>query len=124
MAINWLIALKAVPWADVVQAAPGLVKSARKLFNTARSSQPPAAGETAFHDSGTVSERLARIEAALANLDAEQDSSAELIRSLAEQNARVVEAIEVLRTRVRLLLGATAVLIVAFLGLAVWVVTR
>ena len=30
MAISWLVALKAVPWSDLVQAAPGIVKGARK----------------------------------------------------------------------------------------------
>jgi hypothetical protein len=67
---------------------------------------------------------LQRLEAALQHVDAEQNSSAELIRSLAEQNARMVEAIEVLRARTRLLLGAGVVLVFAFAVLAIWVVTR
>ena len=127
MAINWLFALKAVPWADLAQAAPHIVKGARRLFNTARSSAPPPAGganEAAGHDSGPVQERLSRIEHALQALDAEQDSSAELIRSLAEQNARVVEAIVVLRARQRLLLGLCIVLALAVAGLAGCMLTR
>ena len=36
MALSWLTALKAVPWADVVQAAPEIVQGARKLFNAAK----------------------------------------------------------------------------------------
>ena len=126
MAINWLYALKAIPWADVVQAAPAIVKSARKLFNAARSSEPPPVDtrETYAEDDASLHARLSRVEAALQNVDAEQNASAELIRSLAEQNARVVEAIEVLRARTRVLMVVTTTLAVAFVVLAVWVATR
>ena len=126
MALNWLFALKAVPWADVVQAAPAIVKGARKLFNTARESQPPPVGDSEAYVPGGdgVPARLQRLEVALQNLDAEQSSSAELIRSLAEQNARVIEAIEVLRARVRLLLGVSIALTVALVAIAVWLITR
>ena len=61
MAINWLFALKAVPWTDLVQAAPHLVKGARRLFNSARSSEPPPPGgaDEAFGAEGVpVQERL------------------------------------------------------------------
>ena len=127
MAINWLLALKAVPWADLVQAAPHIVKGARRLFNTARSSEPPAAGTAdadAENDAEPVQARLRRIESALQALDSEQQSSAELIRSLAEQNARVVEAIEVLRARTRLLLGVCVGLAVVIAATVVWILTR
>ena len=127
MAINWLFALKAVPWADLVQAAPHIVKGARRLFNTARDSEPPPAGDTDERfgrEGASVQTRLHRIESALQALDSEQDSSAELIRSLAEQNARVVEAIEVLRARMRLLLGVTTVLVIAFAAAAIWMLAR
>jgi ABC-type uncharacterized transport system substrate-binding protein len=127
MALNWLFALKAVPWADVVQAAPAIVKGARKLFNTARESQTPPVGnvETYVEQGGDAAHaRLRQLEIALQNLDAEQNSSAELIRSLAEQNARVIEAIEVLRARMRLLLGISIGLTVAFAAAAVWLITR
>jgi len=127
MAINWIFALKAVPWADVVQAAPSIVKGARKLFNNARSSEPPPVGPEEFHpgaDGGSTHARLRAVEVALRNLDAEQDSTAELIRSLAEQNARVVEAIEVLRGRMRVLLGISLTLSVAFVVAVIWLLTQ
>lgn len=125
MAINWFIALKAVPWADVVQAAPAIVKGARKLFNSARTSEPPRAGSAYVgDDAASVHARLGELEAALRTLDAEQDSSAELIRSLAEQNARIVQAIEVLRVRTRVLLGVNVVLVVAAVIMAIVLITR
>jgi hypothetical protein len=127
MAINWIFALKAVPWADLVQAAPHIVKGARRLFNTARSSEPPPVGSAdagADTHAETVPARLRRIESALQALDTEQQSSAELIRSLAEQNARVVQAIEVLRARMRLLLGVCVGLTVVAVASLAWMLTR
>jgi hypothetical protein len=124
MAINWLIALKAVPWSDLMQAAPHIVKGARRLFNTARSSDAAADASAELAGTGTVQERLQRIESALQTLDSEQEASAELIRSLAEQHARLVEAIEVLRARARILLGVNVALGIALAAATIWVLTR
>lgn len=128
MAINWILALKAVPWADVVQAAPHIVKGARRLFHGARQSEAvpveapdwPAGGR----DPDAVQARLRQLEAGLQTVDREQQESAELIRSLAEQNARIVEAIGVLRARVRLLLGLTLGLALGAVLALVWVLTQ
>lgn len=126
MAINWLLALKAVPWGELVQAAPHIVKGARRLFDTARESEPPPVGPAEAGESAGatgVHTRLRRLEAALQELDREQQSSAELLRSLAEQNARVVAAIEVLRARSRVLLGVSLALAAGYVVLAIWVFT-
>jgi len=90
MPISWLTALKVIPWADVLEAAPHVVKGARSLL--ARTLGDKAAGTAAAGDRSpeALSERVARLEA-------EQASSAELIRSLAEQNAKLVAATAVLR---------------------------
>ena len=119
MALSWLTALKAVPWADVVQAAPGIVQGARKLFNAAKSyagSQGDAATATA-QTSGAPIERLQQLEASLQALQSDQRTSAELIRSLAEQNATIVAALDVMRRRVRVLTGACIVLTAALAAL-------
>ena len=54
-------------------------------------------------------------------LEQEQQESAVLIQSLAEQNAQVVQAVEVLRQRQQLLTVAVGVLAVGCAGLLVWV---
>jgi hypothetical protein len=127
MAINWILALKAVPWADVVQAAPHIVKGARRLFNSARQSEAvpvePSQWAGGGRDADSVHARLDRLETGLQTVDREQQDSAELIRSLAEQNARIVEAIQVLRARVRLLLGLTLGLTLGGVVALVWVAT-
>ncbi len=128
MAINWLVALKAVPWTDLVQAAPGIVKSARKLFAGARESASRTTGAThagAQAGAGTsVEARLEHVETTLAMLSEDQRASADLIRSLADQNARMVEAMAVLQARARIMLGLCIGLVLAFVTLAIWVVTR
>ncbi len=131
MAINWILALKAVPWTDVVQAAPHIVKGARKLFTSVRG----AAGDTsATLDAGSnassstshsgVVPRLSAVETAIESLRAEQYASVELIRSLAEHNAKVVAAMEVLRARTRVLFAICAVLAVAIVTITAWALTR
>jgi len=117
--------LKAVPWTDLVQAAPSIVKGARKLFSQARGNeQATNKAATAPGGRGTTDERLHGVEAAVQRLGTEQQASAELIRSLAEQNARVVETMAILQARQRILLGVCAALTVAFVVLVVWVATR
>ena len=127
MALSWLTALKAVPWADVVQAAPGIVQGARKLFAAAKGyadkadNAPPASGKAGGE---ALEVRLQQIESGIDTLATEQRSSADLIRSLAEQNASIVAALDAMRSRVRLLTGACIALAVALVVLMVVISLR
>ncbi|MDN3544873.1 MAG: hypothetical protein ACK4S6_19650 [Roseateles asaccharophilus] len=115
MAISWISALKAVPWADVIEATPVLVKGARKLFK--RSQEAEAAAEAPQAAPQTLAEalaRLQRLEQELAGLSEQQAESAALLQSLAEQNAQLVAAMEQLRQRNQ----RQALLLFMLLGLA------
>jgi len=117
VAISWISALKVIPWGDVIEAAPGLVKGARKVFSRAQAepaASQPAAGEPAE----LPAQRIERLEAAVARLGEQQQAAAALLESLAEHNAKVVDAIEVLRLRSKLLTGACALLLLAVAALA------
>jgi hypothetical protein len=59
----------------------------------------------------SLDKRVRFLEAKLIELSDEQRSSAELIKSLAEQNALMVEAIEVFRVRVKMLLTVCILLL-------------
>ena len=123
MALSWLTALKAVPWADVVQAAPGIVQGARKLFSAAKG-YAGSESDAAIDTSGTkrndaLGGRLQQIEAGIDDLQSEQRASAELIRSLAEQNASIIAALDVMRRRVRALSGACIVMAIAVAALGI-----
>lgn len=130
LAIGWLTALKIIPWGDVLAAAPHIVKGAKRLFASTKvdTSDPPATSTTAptnlFSDDdkfANLDNRIQQIHAKVIELGDEQQSSAELIKSLAEQNAHVVAAIEVLRIRTKILIIACISLAIAVAVLAFWV---
>lgn len=106
-------ALKVVPWSDVITAAPGLVKGARKLF---AGDEPTAPGTPVVPPDADALQRLAALEARLAEVLVREQASARLIEGLAEQNAAVVEALRVMRARARWSLALNLVLAVVAAG--------
>lgn len=126
MGFSWLVALKAVPWTDLVQAAPGIVKGARKLYTSVRggnAQSAPVVDENHVGASG-IEGRVIQLEQRLAALMAEQQASAEVLRNLADQNARLIDAVSIMRARARLLLAACVASLLGCLALAVWALTR
>lgn len=126
MAAVWLQALKVIPWGTVIDAAPGLAKSARGFFKkTQEAAQAAADGATVPPPSAEVGDplaaatrRIGALEVQLAQATERQQAAAELLDSLAVQNARLVEAIDALRKRVQLLV--IAVVVLAAGGIAAW----
>lgn len=111
MAFGWITALKIIPWKDVLENAPHIVKAAKNLYagtKTDTSSSSETSDSSTFAPDSANKERgdfrLHKIESKILELNDEQESSVELIRSLAKQNVRIVEAIEVLRVRSKILL--------------------
>ncbi|SDM54116.1 hypothetical protein SAMN05428957_107140 [Oryzisolibacter propanilivorax] len=126
---GWLSALKFVPWGQVIDAAPQIVQGARKLMRRGDENTPqPPAAPAAVHLGGeprdVLGEQLAALQQRVNQLQEEQRASAVLIRSLAEQNAQVVRAVEALRVRSRWLALACALLGVASTGLLAWVLSH
>ncbi len=126
MAIGWMTALKIIPWANVLESAPHIVKAAKHLFSATKTDRNNFAGPStpAGDDVAHLNKRIQVMEMKIAELREEQKSSAELIKSLAEQNAFIVEAIEVLRARVKILLVVSASLFGALAGLVFWLAVR
>jgi len=125
MAIGWMTALKIIPWGDVLESAPRIVKAAKHLFSSANADSGNFAGASnspAGDGFANLDKRTRLIEARIIELSNEQESSTELIKSLAEQNALIVEAIEVFRVRVKILLIACISLVGALAGLVFWLV--
>ncbi len=102
----WMTALKIIPWGSVLESAPHIVKAAKHLFSETKADTGgfSAANSSTSTGPASLENRIRLLEAKIAELSDEQRSSAELIKSLAEQNALIVEAIEVLRVRVKILL--------------------
>lgn len=124
MAIPWLLALKVIPWGDVIEHAPKVLNAARKLMDRQRTEPPPAVTTTSTDPSDappSLGELKNRLIAAQGQLDRQaqtQEQLTQTLAELAEQNARLVSAVELLRVRTRMLLwGAAALaLVVAWLA--------
>lgn len=111
MAINWIAAFKLIPWSDVVQATPTVVRGAKDLWARTRKSKNKAAVMDGGVPAGasTTEQLLQRITA----LENEQLEASALITTLAEQNAQLVAAVDVLRVRTRMLIAVTVLLVLA-----------
>lgn len=111
MAIPWLTVLQAVPWGKVIENAPKVAESAKKLWG--RAGRKPGALDVSTGKAGSTSEaaRIAALEAAVTELQAQMLASSEVIKLLAEQNTELIRRAEINRRR---LLGL-AVLVVLML---------
>ena len=131
MAIPWLTALKVIPWGDVIEHAPKVLKGARDLLERQRQRGREAASPSPDLRAGVIDmsdptppevrelqQQLAAAREDVTRLQQTQDQITQTLAELAEQNTRLVGAVELLRKRTRLLMGAVAVLAVA-LG-ALW----
>ncbi|MES2091658.1 MAG: hypothetical protein V4532_17030 [Pseudomonadota bacterium] len=122
MAIGWLAVLQSVPWSEVISNAPKLAEGAKKLWNTVAKNppppEPPATDMTPMvsveaQALGQLETRVALAEETMSDLHSQMLASTELIKSLAEQNAQLIERIESNRVRVFWLAAATAVAVLA-----------
>ena len=123
MAIGWLTVLKMVPWTDVISNAPKVAEGAKKLWGSV--GKKPAAPVIAPIDAGVPAEapsviklaaRVAALEEASRELHSQMLASSELITTLAEQNAQLIQRIERNRVQLRWLAGVSGVS--AVLGVA------
>ena len=109
---GWITVFRAIPWMQLIAAAPAIARGARKLWTGVRKQpQPGAPGEDLDPE-----DRLQRLEAQAGELRKELAASSEIIKAMAEQNERLLEAVGILRLRVRVLIASCAVLFV--LGIA------
>lgn len=125
MAIPWLVALKVIPWGDVIEHAPKVLSAARKLLERQRAQSPatPAAdvieipaGETP--SLGELTNRLIVAQQQIHQQAQAQEQLTQTVAELAEQNARLVTAVEALRVRSRLLLWGFVALALALAWMA------
>ena len=102
MAFGWFTVLKIIPWKDVLENAPHIAKAAKNLYaGTKNNTSPGSAGSSVptsdSENKKSTSFHLHEIEREVSDLNS-------VVRSLAKQNVRIVEAIEVLRIRSKVLI--------------------
>ena len=119
MAIPWLLALKVIPWGDVIEHAPKVLNAARKLME--RQKAPPVAVPSSLVplDLGQAPPSLGELKNRLIEarqlIDQQAQTQVQLTQTLAElaeQNARLVAAVELLRVRTRVFMFVIAALVV------------
>ena len=115
---GWITAFKAIPWTVLIAAAPTILDGARKLWAAVKKQEAPRVS-----GQGQVADQRA-LEEQVAELRAELTAASELVTRLAEQNNRLVEAVEVLRVRTRVLLLASAVMVVTLFVLVIVVALK
>jgi hypothetical protein len=125
MAIPWLVALKVIPWGDVIEHAPKVLNAARKLLERQRAQTPamPAADVTEMPAGetpslGELTNRLIVAQQQIHQQAQAQEQLTQTVAELAEQNARLVTAVEALRVRSRLLLWGFVALALALAWMA------
>ena len=131
MAISWVTALKLVPWSDVIQAAPHVVKAAKGLLKKTDDTADATAADVptgtpqvaAPHNAGELAlQHIAQLEARVAQLEQAQRASAQLLEQMAQQQSQIVQTVGLLRTGATRLAWACGVLGVAVIGLLIYVV--
>ncbi len=115
MAVGLLTVLTSVPWSEVINNAPKVANSAKKLWNTvAKKTHLP---EVSVSKPLTVPESraIASLEAAVSDLQNQMLASSELIKELADQNAQLIGRIETNRVLIVRLSAATAIIAIVAL---------
>jgi len=103
MAFPWLVVLQSVPWGEVMKNAPKVAEGAKKLWGSVSkkggiAEAPPQS--TSPLSIEALQTRLEELEADVVDLHQQMLASSELIKTLAEQNAQLVERVEANRRRV------------------------
>ncbi|PZO09953.1 MAG: hypothetical protein DCF26_23365 [Burkholderiales bacterium] len=124
MALPWLLALKVIPWGDVIEHAPKVLNAARKLMDRQKSPASPTVNPKPLDLAADAQPSLGELKNRLIEARQLIDQQAEVqlqmtqtLGELAEHNARLVAAVELLRVRTRVLMFVIAALAIGVLVL-------
>lgn len=115
MAFPWMLALKVIPWGDVIEHAPKVLNGARKLLDKQKASPEPT---TSTSVQIPETEALRLLQQSQQQLRHDLAQLTQMTTELAEQNSRLVQAVDVLRWRTRWLAGVCALLLGGLVALA------
>lgn len=122
MPIPWLSVLQSVPWSEVLSNAPKVADGAKKLWKSvARHAARAAPGEAAdgtreAPSIASLDSRLAAVESTIEDLQGQLLASSELLKTLADQNARLVAQAEAVRRQLRRQVVAIVILAGGLVG--------
>ena len=104
--MSWITAFKVIPWKDLIDSAPVVVRGAKKLWGMVGKNAPAAKAPVP----AAPKDRFEALELEVANLQEQAAKSAKLISELANHSERLVDAVEILRVRTKVLTIAVFVL--------------
>ncbi len=129
MAIPWITALKLVPWSEVIEAAPQVIKAAKGMIGKKeaqeQATESAAAQRLSEANPVTSSGELAlrqiqALQGRVEQLEQSQRQSLEIIEKLAEQNAQLVTTVSALRVGAQRLVWACGVLGAVSIGVVIY----
>jgi chromosome segregation ATPase len=133
MAIPWFSMLQAVPWGQVIDNAPKVVDGAKKLWSSVSKkssvdefdiSEVEATYTSDLEELTAIKNRLAVLEKSTADLRKQMVTSSELIKTLADQNAQLIQRIEANRKRMVLLTMVCVVMSVTAVAGFVYIISN
>jgi len=133
MAIPWFTVLQAVPWGQVIENAPKVVDGAKKLWSSVSKksnvdefdiSEVETTYTSDIEELTAIKNRLAVLEKSTADLRKQMVTSSELIKTLADQNAQLIQRIEANRKRMVLLTVVCVVMSVTAVAGFVYIISN
>lgn len=126
MAAGWLRAIRAVPWNEVVAAAPIVLGSAKKILSALqkREQGERAAARADAAMPPPADPELRALHQRIVELEADLTGATEILKNLAAQHAQLVVAVEALRQRSRVLAWTVAGLAAVLIGSLLWWAAR
>lgn len=124
--------LSNIPWGQVMETAPKVADGAAKLWNavtrkkTAQTTDANAktVGGEVQSEEDVLNKRLVAMEQNILSLQDQMEASTELLKALAEQNAQLVQRIELNSVRLFRLTTALAIGAVALVGTIAYLAVR
>ena len=115
-----------MPWREVIAAAPAVVVGAKKILAGLQKKEQAerSAGRTSPATPPPADPELRNLYERIADLETTLVDSTQVLDNLANQNAQLVIAVEALRQRTRKLTWTGTGLVVAVLGLLLWLSLR
>jgi len=111
MAISWLSALKVVPWGKVIEHAPGVLDKARSLIDKHRGAAATSSASSAVQETEALPNleelnlRSLALQKQLQEQAAVQQSMAQTVAELAEQNTVLIAYITRLQSQLKWLIA-------------------
>lgn len=116
MPFPWAVAAKAIPWTEVISASPAIVKGARDLWKRMRSDPRPDPDANTDEAPATPEARLDALARMVLTMEERNEAQTELIARMAEQQERLVAALDRAQRRTRLTLVLALVALSCALG--------